>query len=177
MEQDSTNHLVGFFNVKGMPETQSVETQLTGKARSDYEHLWVAIRKKFPKAKKEDITRTGSAIEKRDVAPRKVEYPAGATLKQLFNTEQAGADGGCSITVGTVILHGQSCEVLLRYHRAKNIVGVTLRERSTRVPIRFSDPIKGMRLVREAREIIKGVLGNGATALVLDLVEVSPATK
>lgn len=164
-----TNYLVGFFQVEGQTETHSVETELTGDGQKDYATLWELIRKKFPTQK---LTRTGSTIEARKVETRKVEYPVGATLKQLFASETAG-DEECSLPVGTVTFNDQPCDVILRYHRAKNVVGVTLRERASRVPIRFSDPIKGMRPAREAADVIKTVLGNQARDLKLDLVEVS----
>jgi hypothetical protein len=171
--EDTMNHLVGFFHVEGETTTQSVETPLTGVGAKDYAKLGELIRAKFPEVDPKSIMRTGSAIEKRTVAPRRVEYPVGATLKQLFNKEDAG-DEECSLTVGTVNFNQQSCEVVFRYHRGKNTVGITLRERASRVPIRFSNLIKGMRLVKESEEIIKGVLGNDASELVLDLVEVRP---
>jgi len=161
---ENTSYLVGFFSVEGVPGTQSVETPLTGQGGTDYATLTALVRKKFPTAGR--VTRTGSTIELRTVGVQNVEYPVGATLKQLFGEDDEG-----SVKVGTVLFNGECCEVVLRYHRAKNIVGVTLRERSTGVPIRFSDPIKGMRLVREAPDIIKEVLGQGATDLALTLVE------
>lgn len=164
------NVLVGFFQVPDVGPI-TVETELTGNGRADHESLWKQVREKHPKV--ENITRTGSTIETRDDKPKQIEYHAGALLKNLFDREETKDE--CSIRLGTVLFHGESNAIVLRYHRAKGTLGINLVERAQKTTTRFSDSIPAMRLVKELPLIVKEVLGPGAKNVELWLNEVAPS--
>lgn len=150
-------YLVGFFNVEGHG-SQNVATPLTGDGRADTSALWALIRDKFPGVQ---IDRVGSAIEHRDDSLREqgmIEYPAGATIQQLFRKD---SDSGSSLTAGSCQFGGQECLITLRFHHARNQVGVSLLERTTHTTIRFGGTASGQRLASELPRLIAGIVGEG----------------
>lgn len=163
------NIFVGFFT---HPEigSFSVETNLTGDPNLDNAKLWNEVHKLHPKRERWEFTRTGTAIEQRDKLNPVIEYPVGATVKSLFG-EDPDENG---IPIGKVTFNGEPCEILLRYNRGKNSAGITLRERATGIPIRFNEPIAGMRLVRELPEALKEILAQSGRDYALSLVETRP---
>lgn len=160
------NIFVGFFS---HPEigSFSVETNLTGDPNLDNAKLWDGVHKLHPTRLREEFTRDSTAIESRDAALLTVEYPVGATIKSLFgdNPDENG------IPIGKVMFSGEPCEILLRYHRGRNSAGITLRERATGIPIRFNEPIAGMRLVRELPDLIRGIVSQSGRDYAFTLVE------
>jgi len=169
------NILVGFFNVPGAGTgaSESVSTPLTGNGNADYAQLNKLIRKRFPKSKyPAPITRVGSAIESATAATATVEYSAGAILKSLFGGGESGKEE-CSTQIGSVTFNDQPCDVVLRYHRARDVAGITLKERATKVPIHFSDQVSAQQLVSEMSTIVREILGDEAKDLRLTLTEIS----
>lgn len=161
------NVLVGFFNIPGVgPDT--AETPLTGEPRLEHALLFKQMCEKHPTVPAESIVRSGSTIETRSDDSRVVEYGAGAVLKNLFNTEDIDES---AIPIGSVTFDNEPCDIVLRYHRGKNVMGITLKERATRVAIRFSDQIAAMRLVSELPGIVAEVLGGSAKGCALSLKE------
>jgi hypothetical protein len=164
-----TNYLIGFFNVDGHGQV-TVETPLTGGGNNDYAKLWELVRAKFPKSEKEDIIRTGSTIETRTPAGYDVKFAPGSTIQQMFLNLGDG-DDACSRLIGRVDFSGQECDIVLRFHRAKNSAGVTLSERVSKSAIRFSDNIPGMRLASDLPDLVKSIVGQDGRNLKLWLVE------
>lgn len=156
------NVLVGFFTVDGFGP-DSVETPLTGEPQQEHALLHKLIREKHPKA---DIRRTGSTVERRGDTSTELEYREGTVLKNLFSAEDIDET---SRVIGAVTFNGEPCDIVLRYHRGKNVVGITLKERSSRVAIRFSDQVAAMRLVSELPAIVAEVLGNSGKGCALSL--------
>ena len=164
------NVLVGFFHVDGVGE-DTVEVPLTGDGKVDHAALHAAIQKKHKKVLPKSITRVGSAIEQRSETPKEIAYPVGALIHSLFTAN--GTDES-SLSIGTVIFGDESCEVVLRYLRSRATVGVTLKERMSGVPIRFTDSIDAGRPVRDLTAAVAGILGNKARELKLTFREVRP---
>lgn len=164
-----TNFLIGFFHVEGHGKV-TVETPLTGKGGEDYQDLWKKVRNKFPNASKTDIVRTGSTIEQRLSSGTEVKFAPGSTIQQMFLNLGEG-DDACSRQIGRVDFSGQECDIVLRFHRAKNAAGVTLTERVSKSAIRFSDNIPGMRLASDLPDLVKGIVGQDGRNLMLWLVE------
>jgi len=163
------NVFVGFFEVDGVGRV-TVETNLTGDHRLDHAKLWHEIHKLHPTVLHGKIQKVGETIEQRDKVRSVVEYPVGATIKSLFG-EDPDENGIC---IGTVTFNNEPCEITLRYNRGKNSAGITLRERRTGIPIRFNEPIAGMRLVREMPDALKGILAQSAREYALLLAETRP---
>ncbi|NOS67794.1 MAG: hypothetical protein HOO67_05535 [Candidatus Peribacteraceae bacterium] len=164
-------YLVGFYNVEGHG-AQSVATPLTGNGVVDMKSLFALIKKKFPDA---GIVRTGSVIEQRDdmkVEQGIIEYPAGATIQQLFNKD---TDDGSSITAGSCLFNGEQCLIVLRFTHAANRVGVSLLERSTHTTIRFSGTETGQRLASELPAIVAKLTDGGVRDVKWRLVEIQNA--
>lgn len=159
----STNYLIGFFSVEGHGKV-TVETPLTGSGAFDYNLLWTQVRDKFPDGK---ITRIGSTIEARTPEGNEVKFAPGSTIKQLFE----GDGDTCSRQIGRVDFSGQECDIVLRYHRAKNSAGLTLLERVSKSAIRFSDNVPGMRLASDLPDLVKNIVSNDGRNLKLWLVE------
>lgn len=150
-------YLVGFFTVQNHG-AQSVATPLTGDGKADTASLWELVRAQFPGAQ---IDRVGSAIEQRDDSKREqglVEYPAGATIQQLFDKD---TDAGSSLTAGSCVFGNEECLIALRFHHARNAVGVSLLERSTHTTIRFGGTASGQRLASELPTLVAGIVGEG----------------
>lgn len=164
-----TNYLIGFFHVEGHGKI-TVETELTGSGAHDYAKLRELVREKFPNAAKEDIIRTGSTIEARTAAGSEVKFAPGSTIQQLFLAFGDG-DDACSRIVGRVDFYSQECDIVLRYHRARNAAGITVTERVSKSAARFSDNIPGMRLASDLPELIKDIIGQDGRNLKLWLVE------
>lgn len=164
-----TNYLIGFFHVEGHGNI-TVETPLSGRGEEDYQDLWKKVRNKFPNASKTDIVRTGSTIEQRTAAGSEVKFAPGSTIQQMFLNLGEG-DDACSRLIGRVDFSGAECDIVLRFHRAKNSAGITLLERVSKSAIRFSDNIPGMRLASDLSDVIKGIVGNDGRNLELWLVE------
>lgn len=164
-----TNHLIGFFHVEGHGKV-TAETPLTGSGAADYAKLWELVRERFPNAAKNDIIRTGSTIEARTAVGLEVKYAPGSTIQQLFLAFGDG-DDACSRLVGRVDFHSQECDIVLRYHRARNAAGITVTERVSKSAARFSDNIPGMRLASDLPELIKDIIGQDGRNLKLWLVE------
>lgn len=163
MNEPTVNYLVGFFAVEGHGKI-TVETPLTGDGVHDNQELVKILRERFPDEK---ITRVGSTIEKRASEGSIVRYAPGSTIKQLF----AEDSDSCSRHIGRVEFSGQECDIVLRFHRAKNMAGITLLERVSKSAIRFSDQIQGMRLASDIPNIVKNIVGNDGLKLKLWLVE------
>lgn len=160
------NVFVGFFSHPEL-ESFSVETNLTGDPNLDNAKLWNEVHKLHPKRLREEFTRHSTAIEQRDAVSPVVEYPVGATIKSLFG-EDPDENG---ISIGKVTFGGEPCEILLRYHRGRNSAGITLRERATGIPIRFNEPLAGMRLVRELPDAIRAILAQSGRDYAFALIE------
>jgi len=165
-----TNFLIGFFHVEGHGKV-TVETPLTGNGAADYANLWSQVRNKFQNASQTDIVRTGSTIEARTPAGHEIKFAPGSTIQQLFLVLGDDSDDACSRHIGRVDFSGQECDIVLRFHRAKNSAGVTLLERVNKSAIRFSDGIPGMRLASDLPDLVKGIVGNDGRNLKLWLVE------
>lgn len=163
------NYLIGFFHVEGHGKV-TVETPLSGRGADDHQELWKLVRAKFPAAAKSDIIRTGSTIEQRVAAGNEVKYAPGSTIQQLF-LSFGQSDDACSRHIGRVDFSGQECDIVLRFHRAKNSAGVTLLERVSKSAIRFSDNIPGMRLASDLPDVVKDIVGQDGRNLKLWLVE------
>jgi hypothetical protein len=80
-------------------------------------------------------------------------------------------DDSCSRSIGRVDFSGQECDIVLRFHRAKNAAGLTLLERVSKSAIRFSDNIPGMRLASDLPDLVKSIVGQDGRNLQLWLVE------
>jgi hypothetical protein len=166
---DTTNYLIGFFHVEGHGKV-TVETKLSGSGAHDYQELWKQVRAQYPDAGEKDITRTGSTIEARTPEGNEVKYAPGSTIQQLF-LDMGDGDSACSRQIGRVDFSGQECDIILRFHRAKNSAGLTLLERVSKSSIRFSDNIPGMRLASDLSDLVKNIVGNDGRKLKLWLVE------
>lgn len=164
------NILVGFYQVGGVGAVQ-VETPLTGDGKADHAALLEAVKKLHPKAT--DITRTGSAIESRELEKALIEYREGAVIKGLFETEDTQEE--CALRIGVTVFNGEPCVITLRYNRGANSLGINLTERSTKSTIRFTDVIPAMRLVKDLRDLVSSIIGPGGKQTQLNLVEIGPA--
>jgi hypothetical protein len=163
------NYLIGFFHVEGHGKV-TVETPLSGRGADDYQELWKKVRALFPDASDKDILRTGSTIEQRTPTGNEVKFAPGATIQQMFLNLGEG-DDACSRSIGRVDFSGQECDIVLRFHRAKNAAGLTLLERVSKSAIRFSDNIPGMRLASDLPDLVKGIVGQDGRNLKLWLLE------
>lgn len=161
-----TNHLIGFFHVEGHGRI-TVETPLTGFGTDDYAKLWKQVRDRFPNA---HVERTGSTIEQRTSTGSEVKFAPGSTIQQMFLNLGEG-DDACSRLIGRVDFSGAECDIVLRFHRARNSAGITLSERVSKSAIRFSENIPGMRLASDLPDLVKGIVGNDGRNLKLWLVE------
>lgn len=167
MQPNTRPYLVGFFNVQGHG-AQTVATPLTGIGQQDMNTLWTLIRDKFPDTQ---IDRTGSVIEQRDDSKQEQgvkEYPAGATIQQLFDRKSDVV----SFTIGTCVFHGSECNIIVRFHHARNAVGVCLLERATHTTIRFGGSASGQRLASELPKLVQDIIGNEGRDYKWKLVEV-----
>lgn len=160
--------LVAFFNVTGHGP-KSAATPLTGNGHADLESCWKLIRAQFPGV---EIVRTGSTIEQRETGVREtglVEYPRGATIQQLFDKT---TDAGSSFTAGSCTFDGSECDVVLRFHHARNAMGVSLLIRATKTNVRFGGSISGQRLASELPKAVEALVGQEARDFKWKLVEV-----
>lgn len=169
-DTEQENFLIGFFHVEGHGKA-TVETPLTGNGATDYQALWTKVCALFPDAATADIQRTGSTIEARKPEGNAVKYAPGSTIQQLFMAQGSDSDNGCSCQIGRVDFSGQECDIVLRYHRAKNSAGVNLVERVSKSAIRFTDNVPGMRLASELPDLVKDIVGQDGRNLKLWLVE------
>jgi len=161
------NVLVGFYTSE-TTGSFCVEVPLTGDGRFDNTALMVAVTERHPGVS--GIVKTGTAIEQRDSSLSSVVFPHGSIIANLFSNPDES-----SITIGTVTFSQEPCNVILQFHREKNVASVSVRERRTSSGVRFGDAIKGQQLATELPRILKEVLGPSATDLKLTLKEVFPA--
>jgi hypothetical protein len=166
---NDANYLIGFFHVKGHGQV-TVETELSGSGAHDYQELWKIVRARYPDAAEKDILRTGSTIEQRTAAGNEVKFAPGSTIQQLFLALPEG-DDACSRQIGRVDFGGQECDIVLRFHRAKNAAGLTLLERVSKSAIRFSDNLPGMRLASDLPDLVREIVGQDGRNLKLWLIE------
>lgn len=156
------NFIIGFYRVPGVSGTVAVEAPLTGHPGRDYARLFDELKKQFPELKPGEAIKVSSTIETRNEEARFLNPYPGMTLRQVF-TEEATADGsGAEIfrEAGTVFFDGSSHYVIIRYLQDKGTVGLTLNDRMTKTPTRFSNQINASVPVEELPKLIGEILGD-----------------